>query len=183
MRRALIGLLAAAALVAGCGGSDAPQRASATASAPGRLTPTTPDGRSNEAAASDATQLTSATGERTDVRRQRPCSLVSTARAKAIFGRAVRKPVEAAQGPTCIYRTRGGNALVTVSVQSQDFRALSRKLAQSSKLRIADRTAYCGTYGQPMLYADVAGGYVLSVAGSCELAKQFASAALPKLTG
>jgi hypothetical protein len=182
----IIALAAMAVLVTACGETNVTPKAAATPagqSAAGKLTPPTVDGRSNEASASGTDQVVAGSGARAGVRGKKPCGLVSAAQATAIFGTAIEKPVEAAQGPTCVYRTRKGKGFVSVSVQSLDLARLRKQLQQSSKLEIADHTAYCGTYGQPMLYAGVSDGYVLSIAGPCDVAARFAGKALPKLTG
>lgn len=112
-----------------------------------------------------------------------PCNLVSKAEAGAIFGGATQDPLEAAQGPTCIYRTERGKGFVTVAVQSVSFEELRGALGQPREVHVSDRTAYCGQYGQPVLYVPLARGRVLSVAGPCPVATQFAAKAVPRLKG
>jgi hypothetical protein len=107
-----------------------------------------------------------------------PCNLVSAAQAGEILGARVRSPVEAPQGPTCIYRTRGGGRFVTVSVQAMPFNRLKRNLRGLQRLEISDRAAYCGTYGQSMLYVPLAKGRVLTIAAPCGVAQQFATRAM-----
>jgi hypothetical protein len=109
------------------------------------------------------------------------CGLVSPAEASAILGKAVRAPVVAKQGPTCIYRTRGGD-LTTVSVQAAPLRELASHMRNQRDVAVASRAGVCGTLGQPMLYLPVGGRQVLAVTGKCEVARQFASHALPRLT-
>ena len=65
-------------------------------------------------------------------------------------------PVEAPQGPTCIYRPRTGKDLIAVAVQETDFGALRRQIKRIHRVDVGDRTAYCGSYGQPMLYVPLA---------------------------
>jgi hypothetical protein len=48
---------------------------------------------------------------------------------------------------------------------------------------VADRQAYCGVHGAPMLYLPLAQGRVLSVSAQCDVAKRFASTAVPRLDG
>ena len=110
-----------------------------------------------------------------------PCSLVSRARAAAIIGEAVRRPTETTQGPTCVYRTVKGKATVTVGVQSMDFQPVRKQMHGVRKIRVGGRTAYCGDYGQAMLYAPLRSGRVLTVSAACGIATKFAAQALRRL--
>jgi hypothetical protein len=111
-----------------------------------------------------------------------PCNLVTVAQARAIIGAPMLDPVEAPQGPTCIYRTRNGKSFVSVAVQANDFNKLKPRLRLRQRVAVANRTAYCGTYGQPMLYVPLSGGRVLSIAAHCAIAKQFAIRAVRQLS-
>ena len=93
----------------------------------------------------------------------------------------MRAPVVAKQGPTCIYRTREGD-LTTVSVQAAPLRELAAHMRNQRDVAVASRAGVCGTLGQPMLYLPVGGRQVLAVTGKCDVARQFASHALPRLT-
>jgi hypothetical protein len=108
------------------------------------------------------------------------CGLVSPAEAATILGKAVRAPVVAKQGPTCLYRTRAGD-LTTVSVQSAPLRELAAHMRNQHDVAVASRAGVCGTLGQPVLYLPVGGRKVLAVTGKCDVARQFASHALPRL--
>lgn len=112
-----------------------------------------------------------------------PCNLINKTEAGAIVGGPVENPLEAPQGPTCIYRSRGGESFITVAVQSVDFGKIKPRLNQPVKLAISGRTAYCGQYGQRTLYMPLSQGRVLSIAGPCPVAKQFALAAVRRLEG
>ena len=72
--------------------------------------------------------------------------------------RADRAPVEAPQGPTCIYRSRDGATTSSRSPSRQsnfgDDQAADGRIAR--EVEVVDRAAYCGTYGQPMLYVPLA---------------------------
>jgi hypothetical protein len=109
------------------------------------------------------------------------CGLVSPAEAASILGKAVRAPVVAKQGPTCIYRTREGD-LTTVSVQAAPLRELAAHMRDQRDVAVSSRAGVCGTLGQPMLYLPLGGRQVLAVTGKCDVARQFASHALPRLT-
>jgi hypothetical protein len=111
----------------------------------------------------------------------RPCSLVSKTQARAIVGAPIREPLQAPQGPTCIFQTKAGKPYVTVAVQTLNFAKLRKQIRHAHTVSVADRTAYCGTYGKPMLYLPLAGGRVLSIAGPCGMAARFAAKAAPHL--
>jgi hypothetical protein len=110
-----------------------------------------------------------------------PCNLVTKAQASEIVGKPLKDPLEAPQGPTCIYQPESGKTFITVTVQEVKFDKLKRHLGQPTRHTVAERTAYCGQYGQAMLYVPLSKGRVLSIAGPCKVAKQFASAAVRRL--
>jgi hypothetical protein len=114
-------------------------------------------------------------------RRFSPCNLVTRPEARAIVGEALHEPVEAVQGPTCIYRPRAGKALITLAIQDMSFKAIRRQIADLRQVAVSDRTAYCGTYGQPMLYVPLGGDRLLSVSAECGVARGFAAKALRHL--
>jgi hypothetical protein len=107
-----------------------------------------------------------------------PCSLVSRGQARAIVGAPVLEPIEAPQGPTCIYRTRAGDHFVTLAVQPLGLARASRQIKDRHRVEIAGQTAYCGRQGAPVLYAELSPGRVLSVAAPCAIAKRFAARAI-----
>jgi hypothetical protein len=115
-------------------------------------------------------------------RRFTPCSLVSETRAAQILGGPIQQPVLAPQGPTCIYRSRDGKGFVTVAVQRADIARLQRQVKHPQRFVLSGRTAYCGTLGQPVLYVALKSGRVLSIAGPCGIARQFAASAVPQLS-
>lgn len=110
-----------------------------------------------------------------------PCNLVTQSEAGRIVGARMREPLEAPQGPTCIYRSEAGKSFVTVAVQTVEFTKLRPQLRQPQRVDLSGRTAYCGQYGQPMLYLPLSRGRVLTIAGPCRVARQFAAAALRQL--
>jgi hypothetical protein len=170
--RGLLAVAGAATLLAaaGCGESSAPPAAKQ-----GNLTPLTKSGRSNEAEGSNSIMAQGQT--------QRPCGLVSRSRASAIVGAPLLKPVEAPQGPTCIYRAKKGRRMFALSLQSIAFEALGRQLHKPAVTRVARQPAFCVTVGQPTLYVGVSQGRVLSIQASCAMGKRFAEAALSHLVG
>ncbi|MGI9099581.1 MAG: hypothetical protein ACR2H2_14015 [Solirubrobacteraceae bacterium] len=112
---------------------------------------------------------------------QRPCSLVTKHQARSIIGAAINEPLQAPQGPTCIYQTPSGKQHVTLAVQTVDFATLRRQLRKTRRVDISGRTAYCGTYGRPMLYLPLAGRQVLSISAPCATATAFAIQAAARL--
>jgi hypothetical protein len=112
-----------------------------------------------------------------------PCNLVSQNRAEAILGSGVRTPLEAPQGPTCIYRTSNNKYFVTVSVQQARYASVRKQVRKPTTVSVEGRTAYCATLGQPMLYVPLSGPRLLTITGGpCKVAKAFAATAVQKLT-
>jgi predicted small lipoprotein YifL len=110
-----------------------------------------------------------------------PCNLVTKSQARAILGTAVADPLEAPQGPTCIYRTQNGKSFITMAMQDARFSQLKAQIRGRHAISVASRTGYCGKLGQPMLYLPVTSGRVLSVAAPCGVARRFAATALSRL--
>jgi Protein of unknown function (DUF3558) len=177
-------LLATAAGLSACGGERESSAAPGSAENPlvAQHTESRVNGRSNEAAAAkpDYEALVNAQSKQPQSRFT-PCNLVTRAEARAILGERIRAPVEAPQGPTCIYRSRSGDSFTTLAVQSIDLAEVKRDIAQRRQVDVEGRPAYCGNYGQPMLYVQLSGGRVLSVAAPCDVARGFAVKALRQL--
>jgi hypothetical protein len=186
----LIALVTASALLSACGGSDKAAPGSPQNPLVGKPTQTAPGGRSNEAQAHSRAS-SEEPGYQTLLERQSskpasrftPCNLVSRTQAKAILGGPVQAPFEAPQGPTCIYRSQSGKSFITLAVQPLDFDRVKKQMRSRQAVEVGNRSAYCGTYGQPMLYVSLSGRRVLSVAAPCDVAKQFAARAVARLEG
>jgi Protein of unknown function (DUF3558) len=187
----LVALTAIVSTLTACGGGSEPAAAPGSAERPlvavqTRLGGAASDGRSNEAAASAAQPKP---GYDTLLKQQSrhprtrfsPCNLVTATQARAIIGAPLQAPIEALQGPTCVYRSRDGKSFVTVAVQVLDFDKLRPRLRLRHRVEVSSRTAYCATNGQPMLYVPLSHGRVLSVAAHCAVAKQFAIRAVRQL--
>jgi hypothetical protein len=197
MRRPLLLLLAlVAALIAACGGDEPPPSppgspanplvaqtaepgAPASAREPGPAVEREPRPAS---AAKPGYKALVDRQSRNPRKRFTPCNLVTAAQAGVILGAPVHAPVEAPQGPTCIYRTRKGDGFVTVAVQATPLNRLKRNMLVLRRVRISDRVAYCGTYGQSMLYVPLSKGRVLSIAAPCVVAQEFAARAMRQLS-
>jgi hypothetical protein len=115
--------------------------------------------------------------------RSSPCAFVTKRQAQEIVGASLLDPVEAPQGPTCIYRDRGGKTFITVALQDGGFGALRDDIRRLRRVAVAERRAYCGVYGSPTLFLPLEGGRVLSVTAQCEVAMRFARSAVPRLDG
>jgi hypothetical protein len=111
-----------------------------------------------------------------------PCNLVTRAEAAAIIGRRLAGPIEAPQGPTCIYRSAArGRQFVTVAVQYVSIPSVARHVANRKRIRVTHRAGICGANGQPTLYMPLTGGRVLTIGAQCGIARQFAAKALARL--
>jgi hypothetical protein len=186
------------ALIAGCGGTSAAHQAAITAPTPSSSAPSTsarvnrtipvgrdlvvanpPRARRAQGVHQGPEDEFNATGAKT----VNPCTLVSRSQAQAILGKQVGPPVEAPQGPTCIYKLRGTRNSITLAVESANF----SKVTPQSQLRgrmsvtIRKHLAYCGTLGGPALILPLSGGRSLVVTAPCQLAAGFAATALGHL--
>lgn len=194
---ALAALACSAVVTAACGGDSTPAPPGSATNPlvsqqahqiPGSA-PATAAGRSNEAAAAPSAAGAKPTYDqllrdqsRHPQTRFTPCNLVTRDQAGAIVGSAMREPVEAAQGPTCVYRSSDGRSFVTVAVQTLDFDKVRPHLKLPRRVAVSARTAWCGTYGQPVLYLPLSGGRVLTVGAQCAVAKRFAATAVRQLS-
>jgi len=182
MRRLCLIAVAAATLgIAACGSDSGPEKSAALPGSPENPlvaeTSGTNEGSPREPGYQALVDQQGSNPESTFT----PCDLVSQAQARTILGAPVEQPLEAKQGPTCVYRSRDGNAFVTLAIEDVDFRSVKRLLRTREAVDVGGETAYCGTYGQPMLYMPLSSGRVLSVAGQCATAKRFAARALTQL--
>jgi hypothetical protein len=112
-----------------------------------------------------------------------PCMLVTREEAQAIVGKSVATPVDAPQGPTCIYNVQGAKAPVTLAVQALHFSTVKpqSQLQDRITLSIAGHSAYCGVAGTPTLIVPLSAGRFLSVVAPCPIAASFASKALGRI--
>ncbi len=185
---ALVALAIGASALAACGGGDEP--APGTAKSPLVAdTSQAPAGRSNESQpVSPGTEsVTDPNYERlvaaqTSKPRERftPCGLLTTAEAASVLGGKVEAPVEAPQGPTCIYRTKSGET-ATIAIQSVTPAGLKRQVKRAERVDVSGRRAYCATGTQHVLYLPVTDDRVLSISAPCDIARRLAVNAVPRL--
>jgi hypothetical protein len=117
----------------------------------------------------------------TPISARRPCTLVTKRQARALIGVPIQEPLQAAQGPTCIYRSVTGDRFVTLAVQDTSLGRLRAQLHGSRRVDVAHRTGYCGTLGRPLLHVAVTPRRVLTVSAPCRLAARFAVRAVSSL--
>jgi hypothetical protein len=112
-----------------------------------------------------------------------PCTLVSRSEAQAIVGKAVGKPVDAPQGPTCIYTPKGAKSLITLSVEATDFSKVQpqSQLRDRMSVKVHGHTAYCGVAGSPTMIVPLTSGHFLVVTAPCPIAASFAGKALARI--
>jgi hypothetical protein len=193
LRLTTVAVLAGAAVfAAGCGGHSkappgSPSNPLHATTSQGSETPARSDGEGNRKARDEAgkpgyQQLVEQQHSRPRSRFT-PCNLVTRAQATAIIGARLIPPVEAPQGPTCIYRSRNGRQFVTLAVQNQRLGAIVRHVKNRHRIRVAHHSGVCGAYGQPVLYVPVSHGRLLTVSAQCGIARQFAAKAVGRLGG
>jgi hypothetical protein len=190
-KRLLGALLAAACLstLAACGGDDPAAKAPlGSPENPVQAVQSKDEGATNEGSGTASTPGFKALVDQqadTPVQEDRsnPCALVTKAQASAIMGARLLDPVLAPQGPNCIYRNRSGQSFATLAYQAIDMGQLKRQTRKVREVEVADRRAYCGVNGSPVLYLPVGSGRVLSVNAQCEVAMRFARRAVPHLAG
>jgi len=112
-----------------------------------------------------------------------PCALVSRSEAAAIVKGAVAAPIDAPQGPTCIYRRKDGKGLITLAVQNSNFSKVQPQLQLRDRVSVTvhGHTAYCGLAGGPTLIVPLANGRFLTVSAPCPIAAAFAARALARI--
>jgi hypothetical protein len=198
----LIALVLLTAVLAACGGQSKPKpppgspdnplvaQADSDSATSGRLNEAAPaKGTGTSGATSEGAAKAEQPGYQKLVERQgrkprsrfTPCNLVTKAQAGAIVGAPLQDPLEAPQGPTCIYRSRDGKRFVTLAVQPLELSKLKRQMRKRHQVSVSDKTAYCGMLGQPILYVSLSRNRVLSVAAPCKVAQRFATTAVQRL--
>jgi|tagenome__1003787_1003787.scaffolds.fasta_scaffold20639960_2 hypothetical protein len=111
-----------------------------------------------------------------------PCGLVTKHQAQLAIRTRLIDPMEAPQGPTCIFRDRAGKTFVTLAVQPTPFAQIRKQIHRIHKVSVASRPAYCGVQGAPVLVVPLAHGRTLSVSAQCKIAMGLARFAVPRLS-
>jgi hypothetical protein len=109
-----------------------------------------------------------------------PCSLVTRAQAQAIVGKPVGPPVDAPQGPTCVYTASGFKGPITLAVVATDFSTVKpqAKLRDRMSVTVSGHPAYCGVAGAPTMVVPLTPEKFLTVVAPCPIAASFAATAL-----
>ncbi len=109
-----------------------------------------------------------------------PCSLVTRSQAQAILGKPVGQPIDAPQGPTCVYTAQGFKGPITLAVVATDFSTLKPQvhLRDRMSVTVSGHAAYCGVAGSPTMVVPLTPGKFLTVAAPCPIAASFAATAL-----
>lgn len=110
----------------------------------------------------------------------RPCSLVTGDEAQEIIGAPIVEPLQAPQGPTCIYQAKSGGHHITLAPQDASIDELGQRLSERRAVSVSGRPAFCGTLGGPVLYVPLPDLRTLVVAAPCEVARRFAALALAR---
>jgi hypothetical protein len=112
-----------------------------------------------------------------------PCSLVTRTQAQAIIGKPVGQPVDAPQGPTCVYTARGFKGPITFAVVATDFSTVKpqAQLRDRMSVTVGGRPAYCGVAGSPTMVVPLTPGKFLTVVAPCPIAASLAATALDHL--
>ena len=106
---------------------------------------------------------------------------VARAEASTILGQAVAEPQSVLQGPSCLYRVKGRERVVALSVAPGSISTIQRRGRDVIKLRLRNRAGFCVNYGRPKVIVPLTRGRLLSVAAPCQIAARFASVALPRI--
>ncbi len=193
-------MLAAAALLSGCGESSQQPRSSAADStaaaiskvaAASRLAGRDTVGRSGTVQRplrgtggteiNDDNPSNADTGTRGDTQLD-PCTLVSKEQVERAVGGQVSGPQEAPLGPTCIFQPHGAAVAITIDVESIDFAKLRPQIRHITQVTVAGQKAICGEYGHPTTFVPLAHERVLSISARCRVGIRLAEEALPHMT-
>jgi hypothetical protein len=149
------------------------------AAAAGATTLAQAAGSAAKAPGAISTAITHAAGSQVD-----PCTLVTVSEAEAMTGAKIATPVEAPQGPTCIYKLSGSKSWITLGVEKRkDFAKLKGWMRKSETVNVGIDSGACGQLDTDNLFLPLTGGRVLHVTAPCAIAKQIAATAVGRLGG
>jgi hypothetical protein len=112
---------------------------------------------------------------------QEPCSLVTKAEAQAIIGASIDAPRPQPLGPTCVYQTPDSSTFITMALEKVNFNQIKPLVQDLVAVDGLGRQAYCGSYGRPALFVLLNSNRFLNITARCDIAKQFAAKALPRV--
>jgi hypothetical protein len=112
---------------------------------------------------------------------QDPCSLVTKAEAQTIIGASINDPRTQPLGPTCVYRTSDSSTFITVAMETVNFGEIKPLVHDLVAVEGLGHEAYCGSYGRPAIFVLLNSNRLLNVTAPCDVAKQFAAKALPRV--
>jgi len=111
-----------------------------------------------------------------------PCRLVTQAQAASALHVALQAPREAPLGPTCVLQAKSGPVVGTLAVQRGDLSQVSARAVGLMMATEAGRATYCGTLGQPTLWAPLDSGSMLVISAPCNDARALAAIALRRIS-
>jgi hypothetical protein len=177
-------LLVAALALAACGGESRPAKAPAGSTSNPLVSGADPDGPQPDAPGQTKPgykALLNKQSRNPAAVADSPCALVTKQQAQRAINVRLIDPMEAPQGPTCIFRDRTGSTFVTLAVQRMSFAQLRAQIHRVRQVSVADRPAYCAVQGAPVLLVPLAHGRTLSVSAQCKVAMGLARFAVPRL--
>jgi hypothetical protein len=169
-----VGAVAAALVIAGCGGSSN----GGTAAVNGHDPVVDNNGSTDIVTAGFPTGHDTDEVSVTGAKPIRPCWLVPKAQAEAILGDGV-KVSERPQGPTCVYV--GSGREVDLAVEKVSLKQLKGGAKRAEAVTVNGRHGYCLTYQSTSVVFGVGNGQVLQVTGPCQAGVRFAAVALPRV--
>lgn len=110
-----------------------------------------------------------------------PCQLITKREASSVLHAAIADPHEAPLGPTCILEAKSGAVMATIAVENIAFDQVRPRVTALVASSAAGRSTYCGTLGQPTLWAPLAPASALVIVAPCSQAQALASLALSRL--
>jgi hypothetical protein len=107
---------------------------------------------------------------------------VTKAEAASALHTALQSADEAPLGPTCVFESSAGAVIATLTIEHGNFEQQVQPRATSvAQAAVAGRTTYCGTLGQPMLWAPLSGSEIFVVTARCDAARALAALVLPRI--
>jgi hypothetical protein len=113
-----------------------------------------------------------------------PCTVLTLSEVQTMIGGTITSPVEAPQGPTCIYKSTGAKAWITLSVERRtDYAKVAGWMKHGQKLTVGTHSGDCGQLGNDNLFLPLGNGRVVHVTAPCAIAKEIAATVVSRLGG